>query len=94
LAASGQKVSAEVAQILAEAHAGEADYAIGQMTFEVFLVRAVGPASGAAALMGDPAIFLVDSETAVTDHYSDLAARVRVIHMPSVPDEIRWEAGE
>jgi hypothetical protein len=93
LAASATDVTAAVAALLAQAHADEADYDISKMEFEVYLVRAVGPASGADALTRDGVIFMVDSETAIADSYRNAAAHLRVIYVPRVPDEIRWGAG-
>lgn len=90
LAAPGKDVSAAVASLLAEAHGDEVDYDISRMSFEVYIVRAVGPASGANALTRDSSILMVDSETAIADSYRNAAAHLRVIYLPRVPDEIRW----
>ena len=93
LAAPSKDVVASVAAVLAQAHADEGDYDLSKLSFEVYLVRAVGPASGADQLTSESVILLVDSETAVADAYRNSAAHVRVILMPWVPDEVRWEAG-
>jgi len=86
---SGGNVVSAVRGMLADAHAGESDYNVSQLTFEVFVVRATGRAADVLAFSADPAVLLVDSETAVAASYRDVAAHVRVM-LPTVNDSVRW----
>lgn len=90
LGASPEEVTNTVLADLADAHAGERGFDSQNLALEVFSVRAEGSGSALAGLIDDPVVLLADPETDLTSPFLGEAARVRVIGMPNVPDDLRW----